>query len=142
MTLLVDKILNILNNIEDIKTVIYDQDFSANVRLDRKPMPGALVYALNNWNLNIKTGLTKESAEFQIFFFTPTQLDITAEDKLSDIEKMYSITLEFLSKLLKDNTIRVLDDTVNIKATYGKFDKFVCGVSLQIMVEQKQGYCI
>lgn len=142
MTLLVDKILNILKNMDDLKTVIYDQDFSANVHIDRKPMPGALVYALPDWQLNIKTGLTKESAEFQIFFFTNTTLDIKAEDKLSDIENMYSITLDFLSKLLKDNNIRVLDDTVNVKATYGKFDKFVCGVSLQLKIEQKQGYCI
>ena len=139
---IVDKILNILNQIDELKTVIYDQDFSANVHIDRKPTPGALIYCLPDWNLNIKTGLTKESADFQIFFFTPTQLDIKAEDKLSDIENMYQITRDFLSKLLKDNTIRVIDDNVVIKATYGKFDKFVCGVSLQIKIEQKQGYCI
>ncbi len=69
MTNLINKVLDILNNIESIQTVLFDNGHSSNVRIDRKPCPAALLYTLPEWFLDIGHGSSKERAEIQVFFF-------------------------------------------------------------------------
>ena len=142
MTNLINKVLDILDNIESIQTVLFDNGHSSNVRIDRKPTPAALLYTLPDWNLDISHGTTKESADIQVFFFDRTGLDVKAEDKLDIFENMGEIAREFIYRLLNDNTVRVLDDTVKITATYGEFDSFVCGCTVNLTIEEKQGECL
>lgn len=142
MTNLINKVLAILNDIAEIQTVLYDNSHSANVRIDRKPCPAALVYTLPDWTLDISKGNAKERAEIQVFFFKPASFDCKAEDKLSIIEDMNLIAREFIYDLLNDKTIKVIEDEVSLKAVFGEFDKFVVGVTLDITIEDRQGECI
>lgn len=142
MTNLTNKVLAILNDIAGIQTVMFDNSHSTNVRIDRKLTPAALLYTLPDWNLDISHGTAKESADIQVFFFDRTRLDVKAEDKLDIFENMGEIAREFIYRLLNDNTVRVLDDTVKITATYGEFDSFVCGCTVNLTIEEKQGECL
>lgn len=139
---LIDKVLTILNSLESISTVIYDNTFGANLRIDRQPAPYAILYLLKDWNIDISKGTSKESANIQLFFATPTMLDVKAEDKVDDIDNMAQIAKEFLYLLLQDNTIIVEDDSVVMRSTYGQYDKMVVGVSLELRITEKQGSCM
>jgi hypothetical protein len=142
MTNLTNKVLAILNDIAGIQTVMFDNSHSTNVRIDRKPTPAALLYTLPEWFLDIGHGSSKERAEIQVFFFDRVNFDSKAEDKLNTFENMGEIAREFIYRLLNDNTVRVLDDTVKITATYGEFDSFVCGCTVNLTIEEKQGECL
>lgn len=142
MTNLINKVLAILNDIAEIQTVLYDNGSSSNVRIDRRPTPAALLYTLPDWTINVSKGNAVEGAEIQVFFFDRVNFDSKAEDKLTVFEETELLAREFIYRLLNDSTIRVLDDTIKITASYGSFDSFVAGCVVNLTIEEKQGSCI
>lgn len=139
---LVNKIKSILESISGVKTVIYDSGFSANQRIDRKPTPAALLYLLTDWSIDVSKGTAKEAAEAEVFFFDASKLDATGEQKDITVNEMETLALEFIAKVMSEKSISVKDDTIRMRSTYGKFDKFCVGVSVHIKLEEKQGTCI
>lgn len=142
MTNLINKLLAILNDIAEIQTVMFDNGSSSNVRIDRRPTPAALLYTLPDWTINVSKGNAVEGAEIQVFFFDRVNFDSKAEDKLTVFEDTELLAREFIYRLLNDSTIRVLDDTIKITASYGSFDSFVAGCVVNLTIEEKQGSCI
>ena len=142
MTNLINKILDILNDIDGIQTVMFDNGHSANVRIDRKQTPAALLYTLPEWTLDISHGTAKERADIQVFFFERVKFDSTAETKLDIFENTNLLAREFVSILLSDSTVRVLDDEIKVTACYGEFDAMVAGCTINLELEMKQGECL
>lgn len=142
MTNLISKVLDILNNMDGIQTVMFDNGNSANVRIDRKPTPAALLYTLPDWTLDISRGTAKEKADIQVFFFERADFDSKAEDKLEIFENTNSLARDFIRELLSDGEIRVLDDEVKINSVFGQFDAFVAGCTVNITIEEKQPACL
>ena len=149
---LTNKVLSILNSmlppetptegVEYLQTVLYDSAWSTNVRIDRRPTPAALLYLVTDWGLDIGSGTAKESAELEVFFFDRAKFDATGEEKDVIVSKMEKYAREFISLVLSDKSIRVLDDTVRLRSAYGQFDAFVVGVSVHLKLEVRQGECI
>lgn len=142
MTNFIYKLQAILNDIADLQTVMFDNGSSSNVRIDRRPTPAALLYTLPDWTINVSKGNAVESADIQVFFFDRVNFDSKAEDKLTVFEDTELLAREFIYRLLNDSTIRVLDDTIKITASYGSFDAFVAGCVVNLTIEEKQGSCI
>lgn len=140
--IIIDKVLTILRSITSIKTVLYQSGFSSNVTLDRKEGPIALTYLMTDYDIDISKGVAKESTNIEIFFCNRTQFDITGDKKDSLMNEMSLIAREFLSKLLADKDIYVVDDSIRVRCSYGKFDCHVAGVSLNLRLEERQGDCI
>lgn len=149
---LTTKILSILNSmlppetpiegVEYLQTVLYDSAWSTNVRIDRRPTPAALLYLVTDWNLDISHGTSKEAAELEVFFFDRAKFDAKGEEKDVIVSKMEAFARDFLGRVLSDPTIKVTDDSVRLRSSYGQFDAFVVGVSVHIKLELKQGECI
>lgn len=142
MTNLISKVLDILNGMTGIQTVMFDSGNSANVRIDRKPTPAALLYTLPDWTLDISRGTAKEKADIQVFFFERVDFDSKAESKLETFENTNILAREFIRELLSDGEIMVLDEEVKITAAYGKFDSFVAGCTVNITIEEKKPACL
>lgn len=138
----INKITTILNTMTEVKTVMFDNNFSANQRIDRAELPGALLYTVPDWNINIATGVSKEQVEVQVFFFDNGEFDSKAEDKLPIFEDMSLLAREFISKILADKTLLIQDDSINIKSVYARWDKFVVGCTLTLRLIERQGDCI
>lgn len=150
---LVSKVLTILNSMltpespiegqEYLNTVMYDSGFSANVRIDRKPMPMALLYLLNDWTIDLtKATAVKEQANLQIFFADVANFDSKGEDKDIIVSRMETLAKEFIRKVLEDRSIVIVDDKIKIQSSYGKFDKFVVGVTVNLKIEERQPSCL
>ena len=139
---LVNKIRDILAQMPDIQTVIYDNQFSSNLRVDRSPAPYAILYLLSDWTVDISSGVAKEGAEVQVFFADRAKFDCKGEEKDIIVSQMELLAREFIGRVLAEKTIRVTDDTVKLRSSYGKFDAFVVGVSVMLKIEAKQGTCI
>lgn len=139
---IVTKVRDILNSMNSVKTVLYDSGFSANVRVDRNtPLPAALMYLLNSYEIDISKGLKKESASVQVFFFKDCPLDAKGEDKDTILSALEPVVDEFIT-LLTNSELKIDTDSVRIKSTYGSFDKFVIGYSVELELSVKQGTCI
>lgn len=149
---LVNKILTILNSMlppenptegqDYIQTIMYDSSWSANVRVDRKPSPIALVYLLSDWTLNTNSLAYKESANIQIFFADRANFDSKGEDKDVIIQRMEALAKEFLSLVISDRDIKLLDDSVKVQSSFGRFDSFMVGVTLNLKIEERQAQCL
>lgn len=139
---IVDKVKNILDSMTGLKTVLYQSGFSANVTLDRKETPAAILYLLTDFDVNISTGLSKESCDLEIFFCERTKFDITGDQKDVIIDNCTTLAKEFISKLFQENSLYINQDTIHCKCTYGKFDCMAAGVSIELKIEEKQGQCL
>ena len=139
---IVNKVKNILNSMTGLKTVLYQSGFSANVTLDRKETPAAVLYLLTDFDIDIQHGTSKESAELEIFFCDRTRFDITGDQKDAIINNCTDLAKEFISKLLAEKTLYINQDSIHCKCSYGKFDTFVAGVSIELRIEEKQGSCL
>lgn len=150
--IIVDKIRTILNSMlppqtpvegtEYVKYVMYDSSFSANVRIDRNPSPIALLYLLSDWQIDVSRGTKKEGAEIQVFFADRAKFDCKGEDKDSIVKRMETLALDFISRVLAEKSLAVVDDTVKMRSSYGQFDAFMVGVSVTLRLEERQGSCI
>jgi len=139
---IVDKVKTILNSITGLKTVLYQSGFSANVSMDRKDTPAAILYLLTDFDVDIQHGTSKESAELEVFFCERTKFDITGDQKDTIINNCTALAKEFISKLLVEKTLYINQDTIHCKCTYGKFDCMVAGVSVELKIEERQGSCL
>lgn len=139
---IVNKVKDILNTIDGLKTVLYQSGFSANVTLDRKETPAAVLYLLTDFDIDIQHGTSKESAELEILFCDRTRFDITGDQKDTIINNCTDLAKEFISKLLAEKTLYINQDSIHCKCSYGKFDTFVAGVSVELRIEEKQGSCL
>ena len=141
--ILPNKILSILNSLDDVKTVIYDSGFSANVRIDRKESPVALFYLLNDWKIDVsKSTAVKEKANIQVFFCDRANFDAKGEDKDIIITRMELIAREFIRRVLEDHSITIVDDNIRLQSSFGKFDSFMVGVSVELKIEERQSTCL
>lgn len=140
--ILVNKIRDILAQMPDIQTLIYDSAWSSNIRVDRSPAPYAILYLLSDWTVDISSGVAKEGAQLQVFFADRAKFDCKGEEKDLIVTQMELIAREFIRRVLADNTIRVIDDTIKLRSSYGSFDAFVVGVSVTLNIELRQGSCI
>jgi len=140
--IITDKILSILRSMESLKTVLYQSGFSANVSMDRKDTPAAILYLLTDFDVDIQHGTSKESAELEVFFCERTKFDITGDQKDTIINNCTALAKEFISKLLAEKTLYINQDTIHCKCTYGKFDCMVAGVSVELKIEERQGSCL
>lgn len=150
---IVNKVLDILNGmlppenpeqgVEYINTVIYDSGFSANLRIDRKNGPYAIFYLLSNWEIDLSnTTSVKEEADIQVFFCDKANLDAKGEDKDIIIARMETLARTFIGEILSDRTIEITDNKVKMFSSYGNFDKFVVGVSVNFKLKARQAECL
>ena len=125
-----------------LKYAMYDSGFSGNIRIDRNPTPAALFYLLSDWDLDITNATVKESANIEVFFFDVCDFNTTGEKKDIIIQNMEILAKDFISRILDDHTIRIVSDSIRIQSSYGKFDKFCVGVSVNLKIEERQASCL
>lgn len=143
MNVIVDKVLQVLNSLNGVNTVMYDSGFSANVRIDRATPPFALLYLINQWNVDIaKTTSVKETANIQVFFFEPVNFGAKGEEKDIVVKKMYEIARDFIREMLEIKGLTINGTNVPISSSYGKFDKFCAGVVVELSLTEIQGKCL
>lgn len=139
---LVDKVLELLGQLNDVKTIIYDSGYSANVICDRKPAPYAITYLLSDWDIKIDKGYAKEGCEIQIYFADKAKFDATGSEKDVVVGRMEDIAKQFIWLLMHESSINVVSDTIKVRSTWGRFDCFTVGVSLTVRIEEKRGSCL
>jgi len=137
---LVNKILNILNSMEDVATVMYETGYSANLRIDRKPSPYAILYLVQGADLDLSNNL-KESCEVEVYFCKENKLDADGLTTQAVIDDMMVLAKQFISIINTDKSVRI-DDNIHIQNAYGRFDKHTAGVSVQFTISDRQAHCI
>lgn len=142
-----DIVLQVVTQLPGVETVIYDNVYNTNIVLDRKPCPAAIVYCINDFHYDISKGVIKESAEVSVFFadLLP-KVNSFSEDYTPVVDRMLEIATEFISSLVaavKANNMELDNSVIELRTTFGKFDKHVCGISISgLKITDRQGRCL
>lgn len=142
-----DIVVDVVTQLPGVETVIYDNVYNTNIVLDRKPCPAAIIYCINDFNYDISKGVIKESGELSVYFadLLP-KVNSFSEDYTPVVERMLEIATEFISQLVaavKEYNMVLENNTIELRTTFGKFDKHTCGISVSgLKISDRQGRCV
>lgn len=139
---LTNKILNILNSITGIKTVLYESGYGTNLRLDRRETPAAILYMLQEYTIDLAKGIKREIVDVEVFICDRCDLAAKGEVVQQKLDTLQPYVNQFVALLTSEKTLLLDGDSINVQMAYGKFDTNVCGYSLQFKVSERQGGCI
>lgn len=128
----------------DLASYQYEDKPTANVKLDNKnPSPTALFIQITDWKLSFDRMTVKEKAYVNISFLSKeSKLDAGGIEQDVIIAEMKDLAVDFLQRLLEDKSLRLLDDTIDMKSVFLRSDSNRTGVNISLEVEEKQGECI
>lgn len=128
----------------DLASYQYEDKPTANVKLDnKKPSPTALFIQITDWKLSFDRMTVKEKAYVNISFLSKeSKLDAGGIEQDVIIAEMKDLAVDFLQRLLEDKSLKILDDTIDMKSVFLRSDSNRTGVNISLEVEEKQGECI
>ena len=138
---LTNKILNILNSITGIKTVLYESGYGTNLRLDRRETPAAILYMLQEYTIDLAKGVKREIVDVEVFVCDRCDLAAKGEVVQQKLDTLLPYVNQFVALLTSEKTLLLDGDSISVQMAYGKFDTNVCGYSLQFKVSERQATC-
>lgn len=138
--------LNLVNSLTTgsdplLKTVMYADNFDANIRIDRKPTPAAVTYLLSGFEVDAETGMRKDRVDVEVFVFNRCDFAAKGESVKTVMESVEPAVDEIIS-LVMDERSWTVEGKIKATTAYGRFDTNVCGYSLQFTLVDRQGTCI
>ena len=139
--LIVDKILNLLRSVDGIETVLYESGFGTNVRIDRRATPAAILYLLQQYDIDLSKGVKREIVDVEVFVCDRCDLAAKGEVVQQKLDALLPMVNQFVALLTSERTLLLDGDSISVQMAYGKFDTNVCGYSLQFKVSERQASC-
>lgn len=134
-------LLYVLNSMEGIGSVVYENAFNANIRADGITTPLALLRVVEDWKLDTSNGFIFEKANCALFFLQCCDLEFNSVKVDTTIEEMKQHALNFIRKVSKSAEIEIEDDEITLKSVYDHFDRNMAGVCLEFTAKELQGSC-
>lgn len=146
------RIVNVIRNILDgmvedeycdLQSWQYNDMATSNVKLDnKKPSPTAVFYQVTDFEYDLRTGIRREKANILVAFLQKeNKLDADGLEQDQIIKEMSDIAFEFMSKVMSEGSLRILNDKIKLKSTFLRSDSNRTGVVLELELEEKSGTC-
>lgn len=121
----------------------YNDMATSNVKLDnKKPSPTAVFYQVTDFEYDLRTGIRREKANILVAFLQKeNKLDADGLEQDQIIKEMSDIAFEFMSKVMSEGSLRILNDKIKLKSTFLRSDSNRTGVVLELELEEKSGTC-
>ena len=122
----------------------YEDKPTANVHLDNKnPSPTALFIQITDWKMAFDRMTVREKAYVNISFLSKeSKLDADGIEQDSIIDNMKNLAVDFLQRLLEETSLKILDDTIDMKSVFLRSDSNRTGVNISFEIEERQGQCV
>lgn len=124
-----------------LRTVLYESGFGANLRLDRKPTPAAILYMAEGFKVDVKSGRRKDSVDVEVFFCERCDLSAKGEAVKAVMDGVEPVVDEFVARVMAEKSWEVADD-ISVTTAYGRFDASVVGFSVQLTLTDRRGQCM
>ena len=146
---IVRHLTTILQNMVDdndslLKSFQYNDKPTANVKLDSKMEDiTAILFQITDFELQMNRLTVREKADINITFLQKeSKLDAEGYEQDIIIDNTKDAALDFVKRLMDDKTLRILDNTIDVKSVYLRSDSNRTGVNINLKIEQKQGECL
>lgn len=127
-----------------LKSYQYNDKPTANVVFDRtKESPTAMLMQVTDWKLSTDLISRKEKVEINLSFLEKEiKIDSKGDEQDLIIDRMKDLALTFISRLLSDKDLYVVDNEIDVKSVFHRSDSNRTGVNLSITIEEKQAKCL
>ena len=146
---IVRHLTTILQNMVDdndslLKSFQYNDKPTANVKLDSKMEDiTAILFQITDFELQMNRLTVREKADINITFLQKeSKLDAEGYEQDIIIDNTKDVAIDFIERLMDDKTLRILDNTIDVKSVYLRSDSNRTGVNINLKIEQKQGECL
>lgn len=141
-----NRILTILGTLKTdsiITDVVYEVPSTANIVLDNKQMPLALVFCVEGWKVSANSGLAQESADVSVFIIDRvSKLDFSGTNVSTKIASCSNIAMAVIARIMADSKLQIESD-VDVKAIYPEsFDTAECGVNIKFSCKYNGSKCV
>lgn len=136
------------NMVEDPDSLLnsyqYNDKPTANVRLDSKMEDiTAILYQITDFQLQTNRLTVKEKADINITFLQKeTKLDAQGTEQDVIIDNTKDVALDFLKRVIAEKTLKILDETIDVKSVYLRSDSNRTGVNMTLKITETQGHCL
>ena len=135
----IDTILQLLNEDTHIATVLYESPYSANLKIDRKPSPYAIVYLVQSMDIDVRGSRYFRTLDLEVFFCKPTDLSADGATIQAVCDQMMPMVEDFLHRLQDTRLFEF--DSVKCRQAVGRFDKNVSGLVLELTISERKPVC-
>ena len=122
----------------------YNDKPTANIRLDSKMEDiTAVLFQITDFKLQTNRLTVKEECDINISFLQKeTKLDAQGMEQDGIIDNCKDAALDFIKRVMCDKTLKILDDTIEVKSVYLRSDSNRTGVNVTLKISEIQGSCI
>lgn len=135
----IDTILELLESDTHIATVLYESPYSANLKIDRKPSPYAIVYLVQSMDIDVRGSRYFRTLDLEVFFCKPTDLSADGYKVQAVCDNMLLRAEDFLHRL-KDTHLFEFEK-VTMRQAVGRFDKNVTGIVCELDLKERFPVC-
>lgn len=122
----------------------YNDKPTANIRLDSKMEDiTAVLFQITDFKLQTNRLTVKEECDINISFLQKeTKLDAQGTEQDGLIDSCKDAALDFIRRVMCDKTLKILDDTIDVKSVYLRSDSNRTGVNVTLKISEIQGSCL
>jgi hypothetical protein len=138
MTTVEQKIKSIVDKMEGI-TYIFDNWRTANVKLDKVPLPAVINILPVSGSFNLSKNQIKDFPNCLIAFVDKIDLDFDGTEADQKVELCKSYAKEFILRLNESGLFEYVDGDIYYSTTYDRLDVNVAVVAIELKLKEKQG---
>lgn len=132
------KIASIVERLDGV-TYLFDNWATANVRLDKMPLPAVINLLPASGKFVLSRTQIHDAPNCMIAFADKTEFDFDGQENDAIIERCKGYAVQFIRELNKSGLFQWVDDEVPYSVFYDKLDVNVTGIVIELRLEEVEG---
>ncbi|WP_294533331.1 hypothetical protein [uncultured Bacteroides sp.] len=120
-------------------TYLFDNWATANVRLDKLPLPAIINLLPVSGKFHIGRTMLKDYPNCMIAFADKTEYDFDGKMNDEVIERCKGLAVEFIKEVNKSGMFEWVSDDINYSVFYDKLDVNITGIVIELQLREVQG---
>lgn len=133
------KINKVIQVMDSGLTYIFDNWATANIRIDKLPLPAVINVLPVSGSFNVTARKMKDYPNCMLAFIDKTDLDFDSAENDVVLERCKNLAMEFILTANESELFDPIEGDVPYSVIYDKLDVNVTGIVIEIQLKEKQG---
>lgn len=133
------KINKVIQTMDSGLTYIFDNWATANVRLDKLPLPAVINVLPVSGAFNVTARKMRDFPNCMLAFLDKTDLDFDGKENDVVLERCKNLAMEFILTANASGLFEPIEGDVSYSVVYDKMDVNVTGVVIELQLKEKKG---
>lgn len=133
------KINKVIQKMDRGLTYIFDNWATANIRIDKLPLPAVINVLPVSGSFNVTARKMKDYPNCMLAFIDKTDLDFDGAENDVVLERCKNLAMEFILTANESELFDPIEGDVPYSVIYDKMDVNVTGIVIELQLKEKQG---